>query len=200
VANLPPPLTLLLLVLTVATSIAGWKSRGAVGDFAECPYEIMRHGRWYQLITSAFLHADLGHLFLNMMTLYFFGPLVEHALPGWRYLALYLGSTLAGSVWTLLAHHREPNYRALGASGAISGVVFSFVLFQPLAKIYIFLIPIGIPAFLYAIAYVLFSIFGMRRQLGRIGHEAHLGGALGGLLLTLLLRPDSLGIFLSHFQ
>ena len=197
---LSSPLTLFILGLTVATSVAGWMSRGAVRDFAECPYEIVRNGRWYQLITSAFLHAGPGHLFLNMLTLYFFGPLVEHALPGWRYLALYLGSTLAGSVWTLLAHQREPNYRALGASGAISGVVFSFVLFQPWAKIYLFLLPIGIPAFLFAIAYVLFSIFGMRRQLGRVGHEAHLGGALGGLLLTLLLRPDSLGIFLSHFR
>lgn len=199
-AIMSSPLTLLLLVLTIATSIAGWMSRGAIRDYAECPYEIMRHGRWYQLVSSAFLHADLGHLFLNMMTLFFFGPLVEHALPGWRYLVLYLGSTLAGSVWTLLAHYREPQYRALGASGAISGVVFSFVLFEPLAKIFIFLIPIGIPAFLYAIGYVVFSVFGMRKRLGRIGHEAHLGGAIGGLVLTMLLRPDSLGIFLSHFQ
>ncbi len=194
------PLTLLILVLTSAASVAGWMSRDAIRDFAESPYEIVRHGRWYQLISSAFLHAGLGHLFLNMLTLYFFGPLVEHALPGWRFLVLYLGSTLAGSVWTLLAHQREPNYRALGASGAISGVVFSFVLFEPWSRIYIFLVPIGIPAFLFAIGYVLFSIFGMRRQLGRVGHEAHLGGALGGLLLTLLLRPDSLGIFLSHFR
>src|SRR5512137_2486476 len=112
---LSSPLTLLLLVFTVATSIAGWMSRTAIRDYGESPYEIMRHGRWYQLVSSAFLHADIGHLFLNMMTLFYFGPLVEHALRGWRFLLLYLGCTLAGSLWTLLAHQREPEYLAVGA-------------------------------------------------------------------------------------
>ena len=193
------PLTYALMALTILTSLAGFSSKTAIRDFAESPYDIVRHGRWYQLISSGFLHADLGHLFLNMFTLYFFGRGVEMAMGGSTFLVVYFGSVLAGSLLTLVAHRANPNYRAVGASGAISGVVFSFVLFAPMASIYLFLLPIGIPAFLFAILWIVVSLFGMRKRFGRIGHEAHLGGALGGLILTLLLRPGILGRFLSHF-
>ncbi len=191
--------TWVLIGLTTLASLAGFTSRSAVRDFAECPYEIVRHGRWYQLFSSGFLHADLAHLFMNMFTLYYFGPPIEQALGYWRFLVLYFGSMLAGGLLALWAHHRDPNYRSVGASGAISGVLFSFVLFAPKASIYIFLIPVGIPAFLFAIAYVAFSIFGMRNRWGRLGHEAHLGGALGGVLLTVLLHPNAWRTFLSYF-
>jgi membrane associated rhomboid family serine protease len=185
--------------LTVLVSLIGFASREVRRDFAECPYDIIRYGHWYQLFSSGFLHVDLGHLFMNMFTLYYFGRPIERALGSWRFLVLYFGSMLAGSLLTLLFRHRDPTYRALGASGAISGVVFSFVLFAPMASIYVFLIPVGIPAFLFAIGYVALSAFGLRRRFGNIGHEAHLGGGLGGLLLTILLRPGVLGRFLSSF-
>ena len=195
----PLSVSLTVLLATVVVSMIAIYSRTAIRRFAECPYEIVRYGRWHQLITSGFIHADLGHLFMNMFTLYYFGRPIETALGSWRFLVLYFGSMLAGSLLTLLAHYRDPAYRALGASGAISGVVFSFVLFAPLASVYVFLIPVGIPAFLFALGYVAISIIGMRRRLGRIGHEAHLGGAVGGVLLTLLLHPGVWRRFLSHF-
>ena len=193
------PLTMTLMGLTILVSLIGFGSREILRDFAECPYDVIRYGRWYQLVSSGFLHADLGHLFMNMFTLYYFGRPIERALGSWRFLVVYFGSLLAGSLLTLLLRHRDPSYRALGASGAISGVVFSFVLFAPFSSIYIFLIPVGIPAILFALGYVLLSIFGVRRRLGRIGHEAHLGGALGGLLLTLLVHPSVWAHFLSQF-
>lgn len=167
---------------------------------AESPWEILREGKWYQLVSSGFFHADLGHLFMNMFTLYFFGPSMETVLGSRGFLTLYMGSLLCGSLLTLIVHRNQQQYRAIGASGAISGVLFGFVLFRPLASIYIFLIPIGIPAVIFAFAYVLFSIVGMRTRFGRVGHEAHLGGALGGVLITLGLYPDALRIFLSHFR
>lgn len=193
------PLTWTLMGLTVLTSLAGFGSQEVIRDFAKCPYDVIRYGRWYQLISSGFLHADLGHLFMNMFTLYYFGGAIERVLGGWRFLTVYLGSMLAGGLLTLLAHHRDPNYRALGASGAVSGIVFSFVLFAPFASIYVFLIPVGIPAILFAVGYVALSVYGMKRRAGRIGHEAHLGGALGGVLLTVLVYPAAWGRFLSHF-
>ena len=196
----PIPASLVVLIVTVATSLVGLGSPGIIRRFAECPYEIVRFGRGYQLFTSGFLHADLGHLFMNMFTLYFFGPAMERILGSGGFLVLYLGSLLAGSLLTLALRSRDPGYRAIGASGAISGLLFGYVLFRPLSRIYIFLIPVGIPAVLFALGYVAISILGMRSRWGRIGHEAHLGGALGGLLLTLLLYPGAWRIFLSHFR
>jgi membrane associated rhomboid family serine protease len=194
------PVSLLLLILTVAVSLAGFTSKKLILRFAECPYEIIHAGRWEQLLTSGFLHVDLGHLLMNMLTLYFFGPSMERILGPAGFLVLYLGSMLAGGLLTLVLRYRQPGYRALGASGAISGVLFGFVLFRPLAPLYLFFLPIGIPAFLFALGYLAVSIGGMRRRWGHIGHEAHLGGALGGVILTLLLYPGALRIFLGHFR
>jgi membrane associated rhomboid family serine protease len=196
----PISMSLTLLLITVLTSLIGFSSRGRMLRFAECPYEILHAGRWEQLITAGFLHIDLGHLFMNMFTLYFFGPPMEKILGGAGFLALYLGSMLAGNLLTLGLRRRDPSYRALGASGAISGVLFGFVLFRPMAPIYLFFIPIGIPAVLFALGYVVASVAGMRTRWGRIGHEAHLGGALGGLLITVLLYPGAIRIFLAHFK
>jgi len=193
-------MTVLIILLTVAVSLAGFSSRRIIQRYAESPYEIAHSGRWEQLITSGFLHVDLGHLFMNMLTLFFFGPPMEKVLGGGGFLVLYLGSMLAGGILTLAIHYRHPSYRAIGASGAVSGVLFGFVLFRPLAPIYIFFIPIGIPAILFAFGYLAVSIYGMRSRWGHIGHEAHLGGALGGLILTMFLYPGAVKIFLSYFR
>lgn len=197
---MPVAVSLIVLVVTVGISLIGFAAPGLIRRFAECPHEVVRHGQWHQLITSGFLHADLGHLFMNMITLYYFGPPMEAVLGRGGFLLLYFGSMLAGSLLTLALRWRDPNYRAIGASGAISGVIFSFVLFRPLTPIYIFLIPIGIPAVLFALGYVVISVLGMRSRWGRIGHEAHLGGAIGGLVLTICMDPGAVRIFLSHFR
>jgi membrane associated rhomboid family serine protease len=138
------------------------------------------------------------HLAFNLLTLYFFGPFIEGQLGSWRYLALYFGSELAANALTYWRYRGDPSYSAVGASGAISGVVFAFVLFRPWAPIYFFP-DVGIPALIYALLYVALSIYAAKQGAAsgsRIAHEAHLGGALGGVLLTLLLYPAALGIFL----
>ncbi len=196
----PISLSLILLVATIAISLLAFSAPGLIRRYAECPWEVVHQGRWYQLVTSGFLHADLGHLFMNMVTLYFFGPPMEAVLGFRGFLLLYFGSMLTGSLLTLAFRWRDRAYRAIGASGAISGVLFGFILFRPLAPIYVFFIPIGIPAVLFGVLYLLASIAGMRTRWGRIGHEAHLGGALGGMIITAQLYPGAWGIFLSHFR
>ena len=161
------------------------------------PYVVrQRHemGRW---ITAGFVHTGLAHLAFNMITLYFFGPAIEYLVGPWIFLAIYLGSELTANALTYWRHKDDPSYSAVGASGAISGVLFSFVLFAPFETFYIFF-ALPMPAIVFAVLYVALSIYASKQGGGRIAHEAHLGGALGGLVLTLILYPASLGIFLSQ--
>jgi membrane associated rhomboid family serine protease len=137
------------------------------------------------------------HLLFNMITLFYFGPEIEGVVGPWRFLAIYLGSELTANALTYWKYRDRPEYSAVGASGAISGVLFSFCLFAPFAMLGImFIIPM--PAILFAVLYVGLSIYASKREVGRVAHEAHLGGALGGLALTLLLYPASLTIFLDQ--
>ncbi len=137
------------------------------------------------------------HLLFNMVTLFFFGPYIESIVGSGRFLAIYLGSELAANALTYLKYSDNPQYSAVGASGAISGVLFAFCLFAPFQLLYIFF-AIPMPAILFAVLYVALSVYASRREIGRVAHEAHLGGAIGGLVLTLILYPASLGIFLEQ--
>lgn len=189
-----------IIGITCLFSFLAWATPGMIRVLAESPWEIAHRQKVFQLITSGFIHADIGHLFFNMLTLYFFGPPMLQLLGDRGFVALYLGSLLAGSLLTFALYHRDPGYRAVGASGAVTGVIFGYVLYRPFAPLYVFLIPIGIPAVLFAIGYVVISIVGARRRTGRIGHAAHLGGAIGGVLVTIGLDPRVIHLFLAHFR
>ncbi|MCA9758770.1 MAG: rhomboid family intramembrane serine protease [Candidatus Eisenbacteria bacterium] len=194
------PATVVLLVTTVLVSFASFGSEAVFRRFALYPYGVAREGNWHQTITSGFLHADLTHLGFNMITLFFFGPTVERYLGTPSFLIVYFGSMLVGSLVTFVRKKEDPRYRAIGASGAISGVLFAFVLMAPFQKIYLLLVPIGIPAVLFALGYIAVSAFGMKQGRGRIGHDAHLGGALAGLVLTIALSPQTFSSFLSQIR
>ena len=189
-----------VIALTAAASFIGFSSPRFIRGGMLVPSAVVRTGRVLPVLTSGFLHADLGHLFMNMLTLFFFAPTMEQILGGGGFLVLYIGSIIAGSLVTTLFYHRDPTYRALGASGGVSGVLFGYILFRPFARLDLFLIPIGIPAILFAIGYLVVSAYGARRRSGRIGHAAHLGGAVGGIVLTSILEPAALRFFLSHFR
>ena len=152
-------------------------------------------GRW---VTAGFVHVGFLHLAFNVWTLFVFGPYVETILGPWRFLLVYLGSELTANALTYWRHKDDPNYSAVGASGAISGVLFAFVLFEPFSTIQFVFPPIPILAIIFAVLYVAISIYASKQGGGRVAHEAHLGGALGGLVLTLVLYPASLGIFLQQ--
>lgn len=181
-----------LLLLLIATNVlVSFKAFNDALFFRKYEFHIgsIRAGEHVRMISSAFLHADLGHLFFNMFTLYMFAPVVSSYLDSLSFLLIYFGSLVFGSLLTLMLHKDDYSYRAVGASGAVTGVLYSAILLQPSKSLYLFLIPIPIPAYLFGIGYLLYSIYGMKAKNDNIGHTAHFGGAVGGFLITLLKFP-----------
>lgn len=189
------PVTAILLLSNLGVSLyALFQDQALFDRWAFAPNRVQEKGEWYRLLTGGFLHGGLGHLAFNMITLYFFGPVLESDLGPVDFIVVYFGSLLVAHLFLLAKYRHDPDYVAVGASGAISGVVFGYCLFSPFDKIYVFPIPIGIPAFLFAVGFAAFSYWASNQPpkagiFGRVAHEAHLGGALGGLVLTLLMEP-----------
>lgn len=144
---------------------------------------------WWRLLSSGFLHVDLMHLMVNMYTLYMFGPLLLNMLGASSFLQVYLGSLIGGNLLSLWVNRKQDSYTAVGASGAITGVVFATVVIVPQLQLSLMFLPIGIPGWLFALLYTLFSIWGVRSMAGNVGHDAHLGGGISGTLILLALNP-----------
>lgn len=198
------PITLGLLVANVAVSgYTLMSDPSLLRDLSFRPVRIIRHGEYHRLLTSGFVHTGLTHLAFNMITLFFFGPLLEGVLGPGRFLALYFGSEICAQAVTFARHRNDESYASVGASGAISGVLFAFALFEPFAMLYVFLV-IPMPAIVFAFLYVAISIYALDQPasgpMGQIAHEAHLGGAIGGVIITLLLAPIALQLFLQKIQ
>ena len=149
-------------------------------------------GQKDRMVTSGFLHVDLSHLFFNMFTLYFFADVVIDWFGPSKFLILYFISLVAGSLLALYFHKNEPYYSAVGASGAVTGILYSAILLEPGMRLGIMFIPIPLPAYILGILYLFYSIYGMKTRMGNIGHTAHFGGAIGGYVATLLFKPDLL--------
>ena len=149
-------------------------------------------GQRERTVTSGFLHVDFSHLFFNMFTLFFFANVVITWFGATKFLIIYFVSLIAGSLLAIFFHRDEPFYSAVGASGAVTGILYAAILLQPNMQLGIMFIPIPLPAYVLGIAYLLYSIYGMRSRLGNIGHTAHFGGAMGGYVTTLLFRPSLL--------
>jgi len=185
------PTLLLLIGITILISYKGFND---LSFFRKYEFHIgsIRAGENVRMFSSAFLHGDWGHLFFNMFTLYMFAPVVINYFDSFSFLVIYLGSLVFGSLLTLLFHKDEYSYRAIGASGAVTGVLYSAILLHPDMSLYLFFIPIPIPAYLFGIGYLLYSIYGMKAKNDNIGHTAHFGGAIGGYLITILKQPEML--------
>ncbi len=193
------PLTFMLLLTNVAVGVYSlFVNPSLIDAWSFRPYRVARAGEWGRWVTAGFVHVGLGHLLFNMLTLFFFGPFIEARLGLWRFFLLYFGSEVAANALTYWRHRDNAEYSAVGASGAIAGVVFSFCLFRPLDPIYIMFIPIGIPAALFGVIYLLLSAYAAGQARGKVAHEAHIGGAVGGLVLTAMLFPPAIGIFLAE--
>lgn len=163
------------------------------------PYRTVREKNWYELLTSGFLHANVGHLFVNMFTLYFFGPVMELKIGGTYFLGLYLSGLIAAGIPSVIKFKDDPNYATLGASGAVGSVLFAFIFLYPMDKIYLLLIPIPIPAFIFAILYLIYSIYASKQPRGKINHEAHIAGAVWGILYLMIFVPDMFTHFMRVF-
>ena len=183
-----------LIAIIAITCLVSWK--GFNDPYFLNKYKFntraIQQGEKFRLFTSGFLHADLMHLGFNMYTLYSFSSVLLYFLGDINYLLVYLGSILTGSLLALQFNKSNPYYNALGASGGVTGVIYSAVLLYPQMELNLFFIPIGIPSYIFAVGFLAFSVFGMKKNLGNIGHDAHIGGALGGILITLAMDPSLL--------
>lgn len=193
------PATMIFLIATVLISLAAFANQAIIGFGLLHSGAILKGGDWYRIFTSGFLHADAFHLLANMITLFFFGPALERQIGSQNFMLVYVGALLAGSLFALFRHSEEDDYRALGASGAVSGVLLAFCLFAPFQMIYFFGI-VPVPAILFAVLFIAYSIFGMKAQMDNIGHDAHLGGAVAGVALTIILFPSSLSTFMQQIS
>lgn len=151
----------------------------------------VQNGEKIRMLSSGFLHVDWNHFIFNMLTLYFFGPFVMAYVGKIPFLLIYLFCLLLGSFTALKAHSNQKYYSAVGASGAIMGIIYASVLLAPENKLYIFFL-LPLPSYLFGLLYLLYSIYGMKKQNDGIGHAAHIGGAIGGYISVLLLKPLSI--------
>lgn len=163
------------------------------------PYRTVRQNTWYELVTSGFLHANIGHLLVNMFTLYFFGPIMEHVLGGGYFLGLYITGLIVAGIPSVIKFRNNPNYATLGASGAVGAVLFAFIFLFPMERIGILFIPVPMPAFVFAILYLLYSMYQSKQARGKINHEAHVAGAIWGIVYLLVFVPNTITHFLSIF-
>ncbi|UYB53974.1 rhomboid family intramembrane serine protease [Xanthomonas sp. AM6] len=197
------PVNLILIVLTVLVSWAAFNNRKLLDRLILWPPAVDRHRQYDRLVTHGFIHADFPHLLFNMVTLYFFGGPIERLMERLTgsmltYPLFYLAALVVAILPSYLKNQKNPNYFSLGASGAVSAVLFAYILMAPWTGIYFFFIPIPIPAILYAVFYVGYSIWMDRRGGDNINHSAHLAGAAFGVMFLLIMEPSVLQHFLDQ--
>ncbi len=184
--------TVMLMIANVIFSWKGFGDRNFFEKYLFSPGRILAGGEYQRLVTSGFLHANPGHLLFNMLALYSFSVGVGTEFGFGAYLVIYFGSLVAGNLMALYIRRNDPGYRAVGASGAVCGVIYSSILIFPGSSISILFLPIAIPSWLFGILFILVSVYGIRSGLGNIGHEAHLGGAMSGVVISILMKPHLL--------
>ncbi|MFB3389761.1 rhomboid family intramembrane serine protease [Flavobacterium sp. LAR06] len=180
-----------LVGIIVANALISYKGFNDLAFFRKYEFHVgsIRSGEQIRMLSSGFLHVDMMHLIFNMLTLWFFAPVVIEWLGTISFVLIYFGSLIFGSLLTMLFHKNDYSYRAVGASGAVTGILYSAILLQPDMMLGIFFV-IPMPAYLFGILYLLYSIYGMKAKNDNIGHTAHFGGAIGGYLITLVKEPS----------
>lgn len=182
-------LSIVTIIIIAANVLISYKGFGDFGFFEKYKFNVgaIRRGEQIRMFSSGFLHVDVAHLVFNMFTLYIFANVVLAYLGNINFVIVYVGSLLLGNLLSLYFHKNEYYYSAVGASGAVMGVVYSAILLRPDMDLYLFFIPIPIPAYIFGIGYLLYTLYGMKNRVGNIGHDAHFGGAIGGYVITLML-------------
>lgn len=196
---MPSPITFILIAVTCVVTLLAFRSPALAGRLILWPPAIDRHKQYDRLLTYGFIHADFWHLLFNMVTLFFFGRVMENIITelsgsSLTYVGFYFAALVVSILPTYLKHQKDPNYRSLGASGAVSAVLFAFILINPWATIGVFFIPM--PAIVFAVLYIGYSIWMDKRGGDNINHGAHLAGAAFGVLFMLAMEPRILGHFL----
>jgi membrane associated rhomboid family serine protease len=180
-------LSLLLIIANFIVSWKGFNDRNFYERYEFSIEKILIYKQYYRLITSGFLHVNWMHLIFNMLALYFFSGSVEYFFGPVKFLLIYFTSMIGGDLLSLFIHRHDSGYSSVGASGAVNGIIFAAIAVFPGMKMFF-----GIPAWIFGLAYVLYSIYGVRSRRDNVGHESHLAGALIGMLLGIAMFPASL--------
>ena len=155
------------------------------------PWQVARGRQRHTLLTSGFVHATYGHLLFNALTLWSFGPQLEQRIGSGRFALLYLAGLMVSDLGTVYRQRNNPGYASLGASGAILAVLFASILYFPLQSLFVMFVPIPVPAWLFALGYLAYSLYASHFARDHINHDAHLGGAIAGILFVVLTDPDA---------
>ena len=188
---------LILIVVNVAFSYKGFTNQLFFESYKFEVDKLLVNKDYKRLISSGFLHVSWTHLIFNMFSLFFFSGIIEGNLGGPQFLAIYFASLIGGGLLSLLVHRQHGDYSAVGASGAVCGVIFASIALFPGFGIGFFGMPFSMPGWLYGILFVLYSIYGIKSKKDNIGHEAHLGGALIGMAVALCMQPAA---FAENYQ
>ncbi|RZL33961.1 MULTISPECIES: rhomboid family intramembrane serine protease [Pedobacter] len=189
------PVASIIFVFTIVTSLYAFYDQSLYGKFMLHPYSVSKGKNVYTLITSGLIHADWMHLFFNMFTFYAFGFALEQMMGSWQFGLMYFLALILSDLPTVFRHKDDFHYNSLGASGAISGVLFSFILFNPMAGIGILFLPFSIPAVIFGGIYLAYCAYASKNSRDNINHDAHFFGALTGLIFTIIFVPGILQNF-----
>jgi membrane associated rhomboid family serine protease len=190
--------TLLIIIATVIVSAYGFQNESFKYKLCFSPYEVKHHRRYEQHFTHLFVHADWTHLIFNMLSLYFLGQYLEMNLIveyGFlkgeiHFIILYFFGGFAASIWPMIRNHDNPNYLSLGASGAVSSVIFAMIIWEPKMELMFMFIPFPIPAYIFGPLYLAFEFWAFKRNRSNIAHDAHIGGAIFGIFYIFLINFD----------
>jgi membrane associated rhomboid family serine protease len=189
------PVALFILVITVITSLLAFSNENLYGKLMLHPYSVYRGNNTYTLITSGLIHKDWMHLIVNMISYYCFAFQLEGYLCHWQFGLLYTARLILSDLPSVIKHKNDFWYNSLGASGAVSAVVFSYILFNPMAGMYIMPFPFAIKAIIFGVLYLVYCSYASKYSRDNINHDAHLFGALCGVAITIILNPKIVPVF-----
>ena len=183
------PILSLIILTNIIFSYKGFRNKFF---FDRYKFDILKldSGDLVRMISSGFLHVDYNHLIINMLTLYFFADYVVYGVGWINFLIIYMVSLLLGNYFSYKFHRNQKNYTAVGASGAVSGIVYSSILIFPDMELAFIFFPIPMPGYFFAVGYLIYTIYSMKRQNDNVGHTAHFGGSIAGILVTLIIAPE----------
>lgn len=200
-------ITWIIIIITAAVSIPAFGNSELFSNLRFNPYIVLNRKQWYRFVSYGLLHADWPHLLINMFVFNSFGSIVVSAMSFYfgvkgnvYFIILYVGGIILSVVPAFEKHKHDIWYNAVGASGAVSAVVFSSIIFYPTSKLMLFLIPVPIPAVLFGILYLVYSAYMAKRATDNIGHDAHFWGALFGVVFTILLKPQLALLFIQQLS
>jgi membrane associated rhomboid family serine protease len=192
------PVASFIFVITIACSLLAFSNQGLYGKMMLHPHSVSRKQHVYTLLTSGLIHKDWMHLLFNMLSYFFFAFTLEQYMGHWQFGVLYIASLILSDLPTVAKHKNDYWYHSLGASGAVSAVIFGFIMYSPMTSMYIIPFPFPIKAIIFGVLYLVYCHYSSKHSRDNINHDAHLYGALCGVAITLILNPKVLPLFIAQ--